>query len=728
MNPIRAVLQLIPTSNSIRCIIGLALGIVYGVLLPSLVWLLEPMATVFVRASVIVILPFVTLEIVASLGHLSDTSLRAFARAGSVVILLFTLIGLAAALYAGTLLPDVLASGFFTPQILESKEQINLYDTFFPSNLFRALSEDNFAAIVLVSVAFGLIVQRLPNKKALLDPLQQIRQALNKFNSIIARVAPIGVFCLIAQSITMVSLEEWAKMYAFPLVTVCTAVIVTVLLIGMLLSSTPLRLSELLRAIRGPVAVTASSGSLFIALPLIIESMRELLVLKSNVSKKEAEEIADKVSASIPIGFALPNVGQILMLSVLPYMGWFVDLHMSMLQRLKVFLVSIPYTAGGTTVAVRKGVDLFHLPPDVISIFFVNYEWMTRLEKSLSAVALFSLVAYLVAGHFSALRVHRWKLTSTLITCTALIFATSLFVPQHLLEMLKTSYKRDKYLLGLQPLVHERMPSTITYVHDLSDSTLATLPIADANLDSLHSRGYIRVGVYVAGLPWSWIRPDGKLVGYEVDMIQELAQTMNVKIRYYICSLPLIDSLILQERIDVAIGAFPDNTIMNSAVNTSWGYQPVHLALLIKDNTHMILADARHGTLKRPYVLGSYDKIPATAYIQSTIARELSLTSNPVSVRIVAFPSDMSYSTAMDDYNIDAVVVSAEYGAAYAILHPEFTMYPAFGRKLPLSIVMLTAGDNTVFAEYVDMWIYNMRRREFFTHLQKHWIEAENDL
>lgn len=311
MNPIRAVLQLIPTSNSIRCIIGLALGIVYGVLLPSLVWLLEPMATVFVRASVIVILPFVTLEIVASLGHLSDTSLRAFARAGSVVILLFTLIGLAAALYAGTLLPDVLASGFFTPQILESKEQINLYDTFFPSNLFRALSEDNFAAIVLVSVAFGLIVQRLPNKQALLDPLQQIRQALNKFNSIIARVAPIGVFCLIAQSITMVSLEEWAKMYAFPLVTVCTAVIVTVLLIGMLLSSTPLRLSELLRAIRGPVAVTASSGSLFIALPLIIESMRELLVLKSNVSKKEAEEIADKVSASIPIGFALPNVGQI---------------------------------------------------------------------------------------------------------------------------------------------------------------------------------------------------------------------------------------------------------------------------------------------------------------------------------------------------------------------------------------------------------------------------------
>lgn len=721
-------LRLLPQSNSVRCIVGLVLGFVYGVLLPHLIWLLEPMATVFVRASVIVILPFVTLEIVASMGHLSDTSLRAFLRAGSIVILLFTLIGLAAALYAGTLLPDVQTSGFFTPQILESNDQINLYDTFLPSNLFRALTEDNFPAIVLVSVAFGLLVQRLPNKQALLDPIQQIRQALNKFNTIIARVAPIGVFCLMAKSVTTVSLEEWTKMYAFPLVTVCTAVIVTVLLTGMLLSSTPLRLSELLRAIRGPVAVTASSGSLFIALPLIIESMRELLVLKSNVSREEAEEVADKISASIPIGFALPSVGQILMLSVLPYMGWFVDLPMGMLQRLKVFLVTIPYTAGGLAVAVKKGVELFHMPPDVMSIFLVNYEWMTRLDKSLGAVALFSLVAYLAAGHFSALHVHRWKLTSTLITCAALIFATSLFVPQHLVEMLKTSYKRDKYLLGLQPLVRERMPSTITYVHDLSDSTLATLPIADANLDSVNRRGYIRVGVFVAGLPWSWIRPDGKLVGYEVDMIQELAQTMNVKIRYYVCSLPLIDSLILQERIDVAIGAFPDNTIMNSAVNTSWGYQPVHLALLIKDNTHMILADARQGTLKRPYVLGLLEKIPATAYIRSTIARELSLTSNPASIQIVNFPIDMSYSKAIEERNIDAIVVSAEFGAAYAILHPEFTMYPSFGRRLPVSIVMLTAGNDRVFEEYFDSWIDNMTRRNFFKHLQKHWIEAENDL
>jgi len=272
------------------------------------------------------------------------------------------------------------------------------------------------------------------------------------------------------------------------------------------------------------------------------------------------------------------------------------------------------------------------------------------------------------------------------------------------------------------------MPSTVTYVHDLSDSTLATLPIADANLDSLHDRGYIRVGVFVAGLPWSWVRPDGKLVGYEIDMIQELAQTLNVKIKYYVSSISFIDTLILQERLDVAVGAYPDNTIMNSAVNTSWSYQSTHLALLIKDKTNNVLAEARRGVLDRPYILGSYEKIPTTTYIRTAIARELSLTDHPVNIRIVEFPAEVSYAKAMEEYDIDAVVVSAEFGAAYAILHPEFTMYPAFGRRLPVSLVMLTAGDDPVYAKYFDTFIENMRRRDFFAHLQKHWIEAENDL
>ena len=214
--------------------------------------------------------------------------------------------------------------------------------------------------------------------------------------------------------------------------------------------------------------------------------MGELLIQKSNVSKEEAEEIADRIGASIPIGFALPSVGQILMLSVLPYMAWFIDLPMDLLERAKVILVTIPYSAGGVTVAIRKGIEMFHLPPDVISIFVVNYEWMSRIDKSLAAMALFSLVAYLAAGHFSVLSLQRWKLTTTLVTCGGLVCAFTLFIPPHLTEVLKMSYKRSEYLQGLQPLVRERMPSTVTYVHDLSDSTLATLPIADANLDSLH--------------------------------------------------------------------------------------------------------------------------------------------------------------------------------------------------------------------------------------------------
>ncbi len=728
MSIVNSILRFLPASNSTRCILGLALGVIYGTLLPDQIWFLEPVATVFIRLSVVVILPFVVLELVSALGHLSNTSLRAFIRAGSFVILSSIVLGLVGAVYSGSLLPNIQTSGFFTPQVLETSDQINLYDTFFPPNVFRALTEDNFPAIVLVSLAFGLLVQQLPSKDTLLGPIQQIREALHRFNSVIARITPIGIFCIMSRSVASVSFDEWTRMYAFPLVTLSTAIIIGVLSIGLLVSLTPLRLGELLRALRGPLAITATSGSLFIALPLIIESMRELLASRGSIYEHEVDEVADRISASIPIGFALPNMGQVLMLSILPYMGWFMDLPMEFLHRLKVILVSIPASAGGVSVAVRKGIEMFHLPPDVVSIFIVNYEWMTRVDKTLGALSLFSLVAYLTAAHFRVIRVNHMKLATTLVICAALVVAASYLVPRHLTEIMKQSYARNEYLMGLEPIVPEKMSSTITHINDLSDSTLASVPIAAASLDSVKARGYIRVGVFVAGLPWSWMRPDGKLVGYEIDMIQELAQNMNVSIRYYVCPLTIIDSLVLSQRVDVAIGAYPDNTIVNSALNTSRGYQVIHLALLIKDNTHDVLASARKGTLNRPYVLGSYERVSPTSYIRLAVARELSLTSVPTNVEIVEFESDVSYTKAMEEHKIDAIVVSAEFGAAYAILHPEFTMYPSFGKRLPLSVVMLTAGDDRVFEEYFDTWIDNMTRRGFFNHLQKHWIEAENDL
>jgi Na+/H+-dicarboxylate symporter len=94
-------------------------------------------------------MPFLIVELVGSLGGLSDQALRSLFRSGGMVLLM--LWGLAAAMVLGLpqALPSLLGSNFFYPELLEPQPSLNLIDTYLPFNIFSALAGDNFPAVVL---------------------------------------------------------------------------------------------------------------------------------------------------------------------------------------------------------------------------------------------------------------------------------------------------------------------------------------------------------------------------------------------------------------------------------------------------------------------------------------------------------------------------------------------------------------------------------------------------
>ena len=78
---------------------------------------------------------------------------------------------------------------------------------------------------------------------------------------------------------------------------------------------TPLDLAATWRILRGPLALTASSANLLIALPLLNESLREeFLRLLPEADPARQQRALEEISALMPVGFALPNLGQVVSL------------------------------------------------------------------------------------------------------------------------------------------------------------------------------------------------------------------------------------------------------------------------------------------------------------------------------------------------------------------------------------------------------------------------------
>jgi len=390
--------SLLPRSIGGQCLAGLVLGILAALLFGPRVALLTPLGQIFLRASQIAVMPYLICELIGALGSLQPASMRLLSRAGGVVLLAILASGALAVLLLPALLPALTSSAFFSPELLQPPEPPDLVSTYLPFNIFTALADDNFPAVVLFAAVLGVLVQGLPRRELLLEPLEQLRLLFRRLNKLVARIAPIGILGLTATTLSSLSPELLVRSQALLVLNLVALVLLFVLGFTAIVTLTPLDLAASWRILRGPLALTASSANLLIALPLLTESLREeFLRLLPDADPGRQQRALDEIGALLPVGFALPNLGQVVSLLFLPFAGWFVDRPLDPPALLGMLATGIPAVTGGLKSAVRQELQQLGLPASLIGLVQINGEWLYRQEKVLSLLGLALLVGSLAA-------------------------------------------------------------------------------------------------------------------------------------------------------------------------------------------------------------------------------------------------------------------------------------------------------------------------------------------
>ncbi len=216
-----------------KIIIGLVLGLIFGVLAAANSWggfttnWIAPFGKIFINLLKLIAVPLVLSSLITGVASLSD--LKKLSRIGGKTITIYIVttaisvtIGLVSVnlLKPGDTLPEDMkvklqetyksaASGKLeaADQIKERRPLQPIVDMV-PSNFFSSASNNrNMLQVVFVAIIIGIALIQIPKNKArpVLDFMEGINDLVIKLVDNIMLMAPIGVFALIADTITSIA-------------------------------------------------------------------------------------------------------------------------------------------------------------------------------------------------------------------------------------------------------------------------------------------------------------------------------------------------------------------------------------------------------------------------------------------------------------------------------------------------------------------------------------------
>ncbi len=303
-----------------QIIIGLVLGVLFGIVAAINHWgqftqdWIAPFGTIFVNLLKLIAVPLVLASLVTGVASLAD--LTKLSRMGGKTIAIYLITTVVAiciglilvnALQPGASIPDDVAANLQATyqeemeqrsgdvQLVKERGPLQPLVDIVPQNIIGAAgSNRNMLQVVFFAlfIGIGLILVRNERTEVVLRFFQGLNDVIIKLVDVIMLIAPIGVFALIAGTITSIagdslaSVLELLRSLGFYALVVCLGLVLHVIIVygGLIHFISPLSLKQFFRGISPAQLLAFSTSSSAATLPVTMECARENLGVKKEVA------------------------------------------------------------------------------------------------------------------------------------------------------------------------------------------------------------------------------------------------------------------------------------------------------------------------------------------------------------------------------------------------------------------------------------------------------------
>ena len=254
---------------------GGVLGIALGVFLGDYARFLRPIGQLYVMLLEVAVYPYLICSLLHGLGSMSPSQARKLFFSGwrFYVALWIITFGLLIVLAQG--IPQALSTSWVADRA--ARQSPGLLEILIPSDPFTALARNYVPAVVLFCLLYGVALQYVKEKTALLSVLEGIRLASLKFWNVVVQFAPVAVFALfgdLAGTLRPKDLEE-VSLYFFLLFS--GVLLLTFRIIPDCISAfTPFRCKEVLRDLSSALVIAIVTSLSVSALPYISSATQRI--------------------------------------------------------------------------------------------------------------------------------------------------------------------------------------------------------------------------------------------------------------------------------------------------------------------------------------------------------------------------------------------------------------------------------------------------------------------
>ena len=276
--------------------IGVVLGALYGLLVPAnplITNILKTVGQIFLRLIQMSIILLVMGQIIQAVGGLKMNQLG---KIGYKTMLIFFGSSFLAAVWAvifGYVMKPGTGVDMTAIQATTTVEatKVTIWDTlvnFIPSNAIKAMADGNTMQALIFALFFGISLSFLNSKEGgskLYDLVKEFNAVILRIITMVMKIAPFGVFALIASSIASYGIKvviPLAKYLGVFAIIDFTFLAIYILIVSFI---TKVRISDILRGISRMSMMAVATGSSAVTLPIAMQDVENRLGVGKKVSR-----------------------------------------------------------------------------------------------------------------------------------------------------------------------------------------------------------------------------------------------------------------------------------------------------------------------------------------------------------------------------------------------------------------------------------------------------------
>jgi Na+/H+-dicarboxylate symporter len=694
-------------SLSVQIIAGLALGIFTGLFVGEPASVLQPVADIYIRLMQMTVLPYLVMSLIIGFGQLDAVEAKRLAVRGGLLLVLVWVLSFAVIAVMPVAFPVMQSASFFSHALVEPKQPFSIADLYFTANPFHSLSNAVIPAVVLFSSLIGIGLIGLEDRERLLAPLRVFNASITRITRFIISLTPIGVFAIGAVTAGTMTPETLIRLEVYFITFGAASLLLAFLVLPLLVTSmTPFRYREVMGISRDALLTAFVANNAFIVLPLLVERTKSLLQ-RHGLLTAESDSAAEIL---VPILFNFPNAGRLLTLLFVPFAAWLAGSALSAADYSSLFAVGVPSYFAKAQVALPFLMDHFGLPHDLFQLYIPTTIITGKFDSMVTAMNLlaFALLGAGAMGGFLVIKRSRLLAAGAVIAAGTLV--TVIAMRLVLAATIDTAYHKDEALRQMQTdrdtlsaIIHRNLASVNI------DPTASDLPA----LTRILERGTLRVGYDPANLPFSFFNLDGDLVGFDIELSRSLAESLGVLAEFIPIEWPNMPAMLDDGVIDVMPGTWY-RPYWFPSLRLSAPYLTGTMALAVRD--------------ERRHEFGSIEALHRRQGLKIGV---------PLDTRQVAYSMRRYFGDAEVEFvtlefwqsffegrhpELDAFLVPAENGAAWTLLHPEYTIVVPQPDPVKVPSAFGLALDAGELADAVNEWVVFAANEGMIDRAYDYWI------